>query len=173
MRGLHSSAHLGSISDLSSFHEIITIGVADEGDFFQGGGVVGNARATVKADEVRIGSISINRWPVATNGHDYLIFGIFILPFTEQSGEGVECGYCFRFDVYEELKWGFSPRFPLDQGFIQGFEVEGLKGAFRPQILSVVGNQQLTVHQPDVGFDGMESLLKGVAEGDGLFVIVV
>ena len=71
------------------------------------------------------------------------------------------------------MKGCFPTGFLVAQGFVQRGEVKGFERAIRTQILPVVTNEQLTIHEPYVGFDGMESFIKGVVERDGLFVVVV
>ena len=87
---LQCPAHFGSIRGLGAFQEVVAVGVADQGDLRQGCGIIGDARASVEADEIGVGCVAVHRRPVATNGNGYLVFGIFDVPFTEQGSEGIK-----------------------------------------------------------------------------------
>ena len=51
--------------------------------------------------------------------------------------------------------------------------VEGLEGAAGVEVARVVGDEELTGDEVDVGFDVAEAGVEGVGEGVGVFVVVV
>jgi hypothetical protein len=80
------------------------------------------------------------------------------------------------FDVDHERDRGavaIDPAAVFGDTLFQGVQVEGLKGAVGAELARVVADEEVALDEVDVGFDAAKSLVEGVEERAGMFVIVV
>ena len=84
-------------------------------------------------------------------------------------------GLSFRFEIDQEREsfTGGEDAFLALRKICQRVEVETFQGAIGFEICAIVGDEEFSFHEIDVGLDAGEAVREGVEERAGVFVIVV